>query len=59
MLSRFDTCLSMPWMLDLLCIVTGIGGQFLSEARVRKWKKTSLRAISEHFDMPGTQLVIR
>ena len=43
-------------MLDLFSVVTGTEGQFISEATV---KKTSLRVISENFDMTATQLVIR
>ena len=41
----------MPWMLDLLSLVTGTEGQFISEATI---KKTSLRVFSQHFDMPAT-----
>ena len=46
----------MPWMLDVLIVVTWTEGQFMSEATV---KKTCLRVILEHFDMLATQLVIR
>ena len=42
-------------MLDLLSIVTGIESQFILETTV---KKTSLKVIVEHFDIPATELVI-
>ena len=41
-------------MLDLISIVTRIEGQFISEATV---KETSLRVISEHFNMLAIQLL--
>ena len=45
---------AIPWMLDLISIVTRIEGQFISEATV---KETSLRVISEHFNMLAIQLL--
>ena len=41
-------------MLDLISIVTRIEGQFISEATA---KETSLRVISEHFNMLAIQLL--
>ena len=41
-------------MLDLLCVVTGTEGQFITDVRV---KKTGLRVILEHFEMPATLLL--
>ena len=46
----------MPWMLDLLSAASGKEDQFISETRV---EKMSLRVISEHFDMPAYQLLVR
>ena len=46
----------MPWMLDLLSAASGIEDQFISETAV---EKMSLRVISEHFDMPASQLLLR
>ena len=45
---------SIPWMFDLTSVVTGAEGQFISEATV---KETSVRVISEHINMPATQLL--
>ena len=46
----------MPWILDLLSVLPGTDGQFISQATETK---TSLGVISEHFGMPATQLIIR
>ena len=46
----------MQGMLDLLSVVIGTEGKFITEARQ---KQTSLRVISEVFDMSATQVVIR
>ena len=54
--ARLDTCLFHAWMFDHLSVVTGTESKFISGTTV---KETSLRGISEHFDMAATQLVIR
>ena len=41
----------MPRMLESLGILTGIGGQFISETTVRK---TGWRVITKHLCMPAT-----
>ena len=46
----------MPWMLDLLSAASVTEEQFISETTV---EKMSLRVISEHFDMPASQLLLR
>ena len=46
----------MSWMLDLLSVDSGTADQFISEITV---EKMSLRVISEHFDMPASQLLLR
>ena len=46
----------MPWMLDLLSAASGKEDQFISETTV---EKMSLRVISEHLDMPASQLLVR
>ena len=46
----------MPWMLDLLSVDSGTEDQFILETTV---EKMSLRVISEHFDMPASQLLVR
>ena len=46
----------MPWMHDLLSVDSGTEDQFLSETTV---EKMSLRVISEHLDMPVSQLLVR
>ena len=43
----------MPWMPDLLSVVTGTEGQLISQVTV---KTTSLRAILEQLDMPVIRL---
>ena len=46
----------MPWMLEFLSVDSGTEDQFISEITV---EKMSLRVISEHFDMPASQLLVR
>ena len=46
----------MPWMLDLLSAASVTEEQFISETTV---EKMSFRVISEHFDMPASQLLVR
>ena len=46
----------MPWMLDLLSVDSGTQDQFVSETAV---EKMSLGVISEHFDMPASELLVR
>ena len=55
-LSRLKTCFFYAWMLDLLGVDSGTEDQFISETTV---EKMSLRVISEHFDMPASQLLVR
>ena len=51
LLSKLTNATSTARMFDLLSVVTGKEGYFISEARV---KETSNRVISEHFDVPTT-----